>query len=329
MIDLHLHFDGSLPVETVWNQAKKQKIDLQVNTMDELKEKLSISDDCQSLNEYLEKFELPLRVLQTEQGIIECMQALIQELIEEGMVYAEIRFAPQLHCLGALDQEKVVQSAIEGVKLGCQGQEFQAQLILCCMRGNDNHDANVETVELTKKYLGNVVCACDLAGAEAIFKTCEFQDLFEYAHSLEVPFTIHAGEADGPESIRSAIQYGAKRIGHGVRCTEEPALVEELIEQGITLECCPVSNLHTKAVENMEQHPMISLLRQGMKTTINTDNRTVSNTTIKREVLEVKAAHELTVEEELQLYLNAVDATFLAEEEKALLRNRIKLVVNS
>lgn len=324
MIDLHLHFDGSLPVETVWNQARKQKIDLQVSTMDELKEKLSISDDCQSLNEYLEKFELPLRVLQTEQGIMECMEDLIQELIEEGMLYAEIRFAPQLHCLGELNQEQVVQSAIEGVKLGCQGQEFQAQLILCCMRGNDNHDANAQTVELTKQYLGNVVCACDLAGAEAIFKTCEFQDLFEYAHSLEVPFTIHAGEADGPESIRSAIQYGAKRIGHGVKCIEEPALVEELIEKGITLECCPISNLHTKAVQNMAQHPIIPLLRQGMKTTINTDNRTVSDTTIKREVQEVNAEHDLKVEEELQLYLNAVEAAFLSEEAKEVLRIKIK-----
>ncbi len=324
MIDLHLHFDGSLPVDTVWEQGIKQKVDLQVKDKIELKEKLSISDDCKSLNEYLEKFELPLRVLQSESGISECMQDLIAELISEDMLYAEIRFAPQLHCLKGLTQEEVVKAAIDGVKKGCENQEFQAQLILCCMRGNENQDANIETVEMTKKYLGDVVCACDLAGAEAIFKTYEFESLFEYARNLEVPFTIHAGEADGVESIRSAVSFGTKRIGHGVHCVEEEAMVHELIEQGITLECCPISNLHTKAVASMEEHPVVPLLRQGLRTTINTDNRTVSNTTIAREVKEVRETLHLTKEEEIQLYLNAAQAAFLDEEEKERLCCKIK-----
>lgn len=324
MIDLHLHFDGSLPVDTVWEQGIKQKVDLQVKDKVELKEKLSISDDCKSLNEYLEKFELPLRVLQSESGISECMQDLISELISEDMLYAEIRFAPQLHCLKGLTQEQVVKAAIDGVKKGCENQEFQAQLILCCMRGNENQDANLETVEMTKKYLGDVVCACDLAGAEAIFKTYEFESLFEYARSLEVPFTIHAGEADGVESIRSAVSFGTKRIGHGVHCVENEAMIQELIEQGITLECCPISNLHTKAVVSMEEHPVVPLLRQGLKTTINTDNRTVSNTTIAREVKEVREALQLTKEEEVQLYINAACAAFLSEEKKEALCDKIK-----
>ncbi len=323
MIDLHLHFDGSLPVETVWNQALKQNIDLEVKNIAELKEKLSISDDCKSLNEYLEKFELPLRVMQTTDGISECMQDLIQELHDDGMIYAEIRFAPQLHCLKGLTQEEVVKATIDGVKSGCQGKAIQIQLILCCMRGNNNQAENRETVELTKKYLGDVVCECDLAGAEAIFKTYEFESLFEYASSLDLPYTIHAGEADGPESIRSAIAFGAKRIGHGVRCIEDKFLVNELIDKQITLDCCPISNLHTKAFLEMKNHPVVPLLRDGMKTTINTDNRTVSNTTIQREVSEVRNASDLTVKEELQLYLNAIDAAFLGEEEKKVLRKRI------
>lgn len=325
MIDLHLHFDGSLPVETVWEQAIKQKIDIKASSIEELRDKLSISDDCKSLNEYLEKFDLPLSVLQTEEGISECMQALINELSAEKMLYVEIRFAPQLHCLKGLTQDEVVLAAIDGVKKACNGIELKAQLILCCMRGNDNAKANRETVTMTQKYLGDVVCACDLAGAETIFKTFEFEELFAYAKSLQVPFTIHAGEADGPESIRSAIAFGAKRIGHGVKCVEDVALVELLQEQGITLECCPISNLHTKAVLTMEEHPVVPLLRKGLKTTINTDNRTVSNTTISREVEEVREACRLTESEELQLYLNAIQAAFLCEEEKEELRKRLIL----
>lgn len=323
MIDLHLHFDGSLPVDTVWNQAIKQNIDLQVSDKAELKDKLSISDDCESLNEYLEKFDLPLTVLQTKDGITQAMEDLIKELVKEDMVYAEIRFAPQLHERKGLAQEEVVEAAIQGVKNGCAGQAFKVQLILCCMRGNDNQEANLETVRLTEKYLGNVVCACDLAGAEAIFKTYEFESLFEYAQSMDVPYTIHAGEADGVDSIRSAIAFGTKRIGHGVRCVEDGELVAELKAKGITLECCPISNLHTKAVRDMKDHPILPLLQQGLKTTINTDNRTVSDTTIAKEVEAVRSACELTKDEEIQLYLNAAEAAFLTDDEKLALKETI------
>ena len=217
MIDLHLHFDGSLPVKSVWEQAAKQGIALPASSIEELQDKMVCPADCGSLNEYLEKFDIPLRVLQTKDGIKECMEDLIAELISEGMIYAEIRFAPQLHLQKGLTQEKVVQAAILGVNSATAGQSIKVQLILCCMRGENNMEANRETMELTAKYLGQGVCACDLAGAEALFKTESFADLFTYAAQLGVPYTIHAGEADGPDSIKAALSFGAKRLGHGVR----------------------------------------------------------------------------------------------------------------
>ncbi|MFI3238202.1 MAG: adenosine deaminase [Lachnospiraceae bacterium] len=324
MVDLHLHFDGSLPVEAVWEQAKKQGVDLGVESLTDLKEKLSISEDCKSLNEYLEKFDFPLSVLQTIDGISECMQALIAKLVEEEMVYAEIRFAPQLHCLKGLTQDEVVQAAIDGVKKACEGQEIKIKLILCCMRSDDNAKQNLETVTLTKKYLGDIVCACDLAGAEAIFKTSTFEELFAYAKSLEVPYTIHAGEADGPSSIYDALRFGTKRIGHGVHCIEDKSLVELLFTQGITLECCPISNLHTKTVIDMKDHPIMDLLQKGLKVTINSDNRTVSDTNVAKEVDAVRKSLGLTLEQELQLYINALDAAFIKLEEKNVLKEKIK-----
>lgn len=323
MIDLHLHFDGSLPVKTVWNQAKKQNIKLGVQDIEALKEKLTVSQDCQNLDEYLEKFELPLRVMQTMEGIIECMEDLIKELEEEGILYAEIRFAPQLHCQRGLTQEQVVKGAIAGLNNGCSNRNFKGQLILCCMRGDCNQGANLETVKLAKEYLNNGVCGCDLAGAEGLFKTKEFEPLFQEAKALGVPFTIHAGEADGPESIKAAIEFGAKRLGHGVRCVEDPSLVAQLIEEKITLECCPISNVHTKAVSSMEEHPLLPLLRQGMCVTINTDNRTVSHTTIEREIRELKKACPMTQDELFLLYNHAIDGAFLEEAEKRKLRDKI------
>ena len=327
MIDLHLHFDGSLPVKTVWEQAKKQGITLAASSMDELREMMVCPVDCKSLNEYLEKFDIPLSVLQTREGIKESMEDLIAELISEGMIYAEIRFAPQLHLQKGLTQEDVVQEAIAGVETATLGQEMKVQLILCCMRGSDNVDANRETVLMTSKYLGKGVCACDLAGAEALFKTESFADLFAYAAELGVPYTIHAGEADGPKSIKDAISFGTKRLGHGVRAAEDASLVTELMENEITLECCPISNVQTKAVASIEVHPIKEFLYRGLKVTVNTDNRTVSQTTIAKEMQFLRDNLGLTVEEERQLYLNAAESAFLSKKEREGLKNVITKII--
>ena len=327
MIDLHLHFDGSLPVKTVWEQAQKQGVVLPADSVEVLQEKLVCPVDCESLNEYLEKFDLPLMVLQTESGIRECMMALIEELIAENMLYAEIRFAPQLHLQKGLSQEQVVQAAIAGVKAATAGQRLKVQLILCCMRGSENEAANRETVSLTAKYLGKGVCACDLAGAEALFKTWTFESLFVYAVELGVPFTIHAGEADGARSMRDALRFGAVRIGHGVHAVEDEALVELLQKEQICLECCPTSNVQTKAVLNIDEHPLKSFLEKGLLVTVNTDNRTVSQTTIAQEIQLLRDTIGLTKEQECRLYLNAAEAAFITKKEKEELKHVIAEII--
>ncbi len=327
MIDLHLHFDGSLPVQSVWNQALKQGIDLGVSSMEELRDKMICPVDCQSLNEYLQKFDIPLSVLQTEDGIRECMEDLIAELIDEEMLYAEIRFAPQLHLNKGLTQEEVVQAAVSGVENATLNQNIKVQLILCCMRGADNEALNRKTIEMTAKYLGKGVCACDLAGAEAIFKTDTFEELFAYASQLGVPYTIHAGEADGAESIRAALRFGTTRLGHGVRAAEDAALVMELLDKQICLECCPISNIQTKAVSAIELHPLKEFLYRGLRVTVNTDNRTVSQTTIAKEMQFLREHFGLTVEEERQLYINAADSAFLSKKEREGLKNVITKII--
>ena len=326
MIDLHLHFDGSLLPRTVLELADEQGIRLPAREPDELKLFLTAPADCKSLNEYLEKFDLPLLVLQTKEAIRKGMYTLASSLKEQGMLYAEIRFAPQLHTKKGLSQERVVQAALLGMQEALAGSFFRCKLILCCMRGADNHEENLLTVRTAAAFLGRGVAAVDLAGAEALYPTADFADVFGLARELGVPFTIHAGEADGPESIEAALDFGASRIGHGVRAAEKPELLERLRDQRIPLEMCPSSNVQTKAVPSLSRHPVLEFLRQGLCVTVNTDNMTVSDTTIEKEFGLLSRELGMTAEERKKLLLNAADAAFLTSEERWRLKDVIEKI---
>lgn len=196
---------------------------------------------------------------------------------------------------------------------------IKAQLILCCMRGADNDELNNETIRMTKKYLGQGVCATDLAGAEALFPTANYKDLFAYAKEQGVPFTIHAGEADGVESMKLAIEYGAQRLGHGVRSWNDNDMKALLKQKDICLTLSPSSNLQTKAVEGvttMSQYPLEAFLSAGVPVCINTDNMTVSNTTVENEFQKLYDAGILTKEDAKLMVRTAIRHTFLSETEK-------------
>lgn len=285
LIELHLHLDGSLRPETVWELAKEQNIKLPANTVDEVRDQMQVPEDCRTLEEYLTRFDLPLLVLQTREALERAAFELTEDLAKEGVTYAEIRFAPQLSIKGGMTQEQAVEAAIEGVKRGMeQYPSIRVGLILCCMRGEDNEEWNLQTVETAKKYLGDVVCAVDIAGAESLYPTERFAPVFEKVREYGLPSTIHAGEAAGPESMKTALAFGAKRIGHGVAAVEDPELVRRLIEEQITLEVCVTSNYQTKVVPSIEAHPIRRLFNAGVRVTVNSDNRTVSNTNIRKEL---------------------------------------------
>lgn len=324
MIDLHLHFDGSLLPRTVLELAQEQNIALPASDPDELKLFLCAPSDCGSLNEYLGKFDLPLLVLQTKEAVRKAMYVLTSSLKEQGLLYAEIRFAPQLHTKKGMTQEETVKAAIQGMQEALAGSFFKAKLILCCMRGADNREENLLTVRTAAAFLGRGVAAVDLAGAEALFPTEGFAEVFALAKELGVPYTIHAGEADGPESIWAALRMGASRIGHGVRACEDKELMEVLRERQIPLEMCPSSNVQTKAVPSFEEHPVLDYLRRGLLVTVNTDNMTVSDTTEEREYRLLSQRLGMMKEEHKKLLLNAADAAFLTAEE----RWRIKDVIS-
>ena len=307
LVELHLHLDGALSVDNCKKLASIQGIS--IPTDDEVFNLLTVSPDCHDLNEFLTKFEFPLSLLQTEDGIRYALKNLQDELIDQGLVYAEIRFAPQLHTNKGLTQENVIISAIEGLSES----SLKCNLILCCMRGNNNHDENMETVRLAKKYLGKGVCAIDLAGAEGLYPTKNFEDVFAYARELGVPFTIHAGEADGPSSVYDAIRFGTKRIGHGVRSYEDLELVNKIASLGITLEVCPTSNICTCIYGKISDMPIKYFIDNGVNITISTDDPSVCNVKLKDELKSISSAFDLSYEDIVKLQLNAINASFADE----------------
>lgn len=319
-IDLHLHLDGAVTVEIAKNLAKLQAIELPAEKDAELEQLLSVPADCRSLNDFLKCFALPLSLMQTPEGLSEAVRLVADNAYEQGVIYAEIRFAPQLHKERGMTQEEAVLAALKGLS----ETKGKVNLILCCMRGEGNERENEETLRLAGKYLvedGGVV-ALDLAGAEALFPTANYRELFAKAKAGGIPFTIHAGEADGPESVRLAVEYGASRIGHGVRIKEAPEVVRLVKERGIPLEMCPTSNRQTHAVEDMAAYPLVEYLNQGIKVTVNTDDPGIEGTTLAGEFQFLEETFHLTPGQEQILWENAVDAAFTSEAVKEWLRAR-------
>ena len=303
-VELHLHLDGSIPVSYV-----KENYNL---TNEQIENKMIASQKCKDLNDYLTCFDYPISIMQTKEEIKNITIELLKQLKSQNVVYVEIRFAPQFHTRNGLTQEEVVKTVIEAK----ESVDIKSNLILCIMRGKDNMKQNYETIDIAKKYLGKGVCAVDLAGAEALYKTKEYKKIFEYARENNIPFTIHAGEADGAESVKSAIEFGAKRIGHGVRVIEDAKLEEYIKENKIVLEVCPTSNIQTCICNSYATHPISKLYGDGVLVTINTDNMTVSNTNLSNEYFNLVNETKITLEDINKMNKTAINAAFLTEEEK-------------
>ena len=166
-------------------------------------------------------------------------------------------------------------------------------------------------IRTAREYLGNGVCAAALAGAEAIYPMSEFMELFGQAKKLGMPFTIHAGECGNVQNILDSVEAGALRIGHGIAMRGNSEVQKMIREKGIGVEMCPISNLQTKAVESESQYPLREFLDNGIKVTINTDNRTVSNTTMTKELQFIQEHYRITDEEIRLMMINAVDTAFI------------------
>ena len=279
-------------------------------------------ENCQSLNEYLERFSLPNLVLQTKKGLEICTLDLLERLAKDGLKYVEIRMAPQLSTDKGLSQEQVVKTLIKTCKKARKFHIF-SNLILCMMRGNDTKEKNIETIEVAKKFLGKGVVAMDLAGAEGLFPNEMFEEEFKLIKENNIPLTIHAGEASGSNSVKSALDFGAVRIGHGIHSIEDENVLEELKNKDVCLEVCPKSNLDTKTISKYDDLPLRQFIEKGIKVSINTDDMTVSNTTLKQEY-ETLVKMGFNEKDLHDFAENSINASFADEKTKEYLRNLIK-----
>ena len=304
-VELHCHLDGSLSKEFIEKRLSRKVT----------QQELGVSDDCSSLAEYLEKFDLPLECLKDEEGLEEAGYDVLKTMHQENVIYAEIRFAPLLSVSESMDMEQVISALMRGLKKGKEEFGVEYNVIVCAMR-HHSMEENYDMIQTACKFLGKGVCGADLAGAEAQYPMSEFMELFHRVRKLGMPFTIHAGECGSVKNIVDSVQAGAARIGHGIAMRGD-IFVQDLVKKShVTVEMCPISNLQTKAVKSMKEYPLREFLNKGLSVTINTDNRTVSNTSLTKELDFIQRSYGIGDDEIRQMMRNAVKAAFTDEETK-------------
>lgn len=312
-VELHCHLDGSLSREFIQKRLGREV----------QQEELSVSENCSSLAEYLEKFALPGQCIMDAKGLEAAGYDVLRSMSQENICYAEIRFAPLLSETAGMNCRDVIEALLKGLEQGRKDFGVEFGVITCAMRHHSQED-NSRMLKTAREYLGYGVCAADLAGAEAAYPMSQFMELFANARRMELPFTIHAGECGSVQNIMDAVKAGAGRIGHGIAMRGHFNLQKELAKSGIGIEMCPISNLQTKAVQSTAQYPIQEFLNAGLKVSVNTDNRTVSNTTLTKELLFIQNTYKITDEEISVLMKNAVDTAFAREEIKDRIYGRLQ-----
>lgn len=315
-IELHCHLDGSLRKESVLEEIKLQKLDLKSITPENIDNYLQVPKNSASLIDYLKMFDLPLKVLQTKEAIERFTYEVYEDAFNENIVYLELRFAPILHTNGGLSLEQVIKSAIKGLNRAKKEFNIYGGLILCCMK-NFTKEAAVETIKAGKKYLNKGVCGLDLAGPENEGFAYKFIDAMNLAKEYGYSITVHAGEAASAQNVLDSIELlHAKRIGHGVRSIESRAICEKIKSSNIFLEICPSSNIQTKAVVSIENHPLINFFEENLLFSINTDNRTVSTTNLVNEYEITAKLIDMNIDDYKKMYYNTVGAIFASDNVK-------------
>ena len=302
-VELHCHFDGSFDPDYLSELAGR-------DVTSEVSGRGSTS-----LAEFLKRFDLPLALSQTPERLERLAELLAKSLAADGVIYAEVRFCPFLHTteIGDVNVDQVIASVLKGLQ---SVPELQTGLIFCMTRELSS-EKNRQIIDLAQNWRSKGVCGVDLAGNEVAHPNQEFLELFDYAKSLQLPLTIHAGEAASHRSVDAVISaYPHLRIGHGVRAIESPETISRLIQYNIPLEVCLSSNIDTGIYPSLAEHPIKRLLNLGVNVTINTDDRTVSDINLEHEYQLLREVHGLTDADFLRCNLNAARAAFADNETK-------------
>lgn len=322
-VDLHCHLDGSARAGTIFDIMKK-KTDLPCSTVAEFAGYVQVSASCRSLTEFLGKFEFFYPYLKSPEVMERMAYELCEDAAAENIRYMEVRFAPCLQADSKISQEDILQAVLGGLKKGSRDFDIIAVAILCIYRGTPP-EAWAETYRLGEKYTGDGVAGLDLAGDESKYPGEPFKEVFDKAYSAGIPVTIHAGEAAGWESVREAVDVlHARRIGHGVRISENSVFFDRIKEMKIPLEICITSNVHTGIFKDYAAHPVRDFYRKGIRVTINSDDRGVSNINLTYEWEIAQKECGLEIEDILDINMNSVEAAFCEAAAKNKLKEKIQ-----
>ena len=319
-IELHCHLDGSLRVETVKELGIQYNVELPTDNCDLLKDYLKAPLECDSLSTYLNKFDLPISVMQSKQALSRCAYELVEDYALENTKYLEIRFNPYAHTKGGLTLKEVIASVIEGTNKGQGDYDLKVNVILSFNRGQKTHDI-YKLIEEGKEFIGKGVVAIDLCGEERESFVRKYIKPIKVAREVGFKVTIHAGETGYPKNVIEAIEYlDARRIGHGVAIIHDAPCLEYVTSSNVLLEVCPTSNIQTKAFASYQDHPVDEFLKRGINLSIGTDNRTVSNISLSDEYTILEKTFGWSQSEFAKVYNMSIDASFARTKTKEWLR---------
>jgi adenosine deaminase len=316
-IELHLHLDCSLSFAAV------AQLDDSIS-LEEYQREFIAPPRCASLADFLTRAPRGFQLMQDEAALALVVEDLFEQLAADGVIYAEIRFAPLLHLERGLTPERVVAAVDRATEACIRSSGIDARLILCTLRHFDR-EQGLLTAGLVRQFRGSRVVALDIAGDEAGYPIDANVPAFRYANERGLHRTAHAGEARGADSVWETLrEFQPSRIGHGVRSIEDTGLIEHLIRERIHLEVCPSSNLQTGISTEFAEHAVDDLYRAGVPLSISTDTRTITNITLTEEYRNLQEHFGWTMSDLLACNQAAVDAAFIEESVKHDLRERIR-----
>lgn len=316
-VDLHRHLEGSLRLHTLAEIAQEHDIDLPGRAIQDLRPLVTVSEEEPDFHRFLEKFKLLRRFYPTREAVERIAYEAVADAADDNVRYLELRFNPvALSRAQAFPLEAVTRWVCRAVERAQREHDIRANLIVQIGRDETVQTAR-ELVQVALGHRDEGVVGLDLAGDEEEFAATPFQDVFRQARREGLHVTVHAGEVGTPANIEEAIRnLGAERIGHGVRCVEDPQVVELIRERGVALEVCPTSNVQTGAVHDFWRHPLPDLMALGLRVSINTDDPSISDTTLTDEYWVAVSAMRITVEQIKHTIVTAAEASFQPREDR-------------
>jgi len=321
--ELHCHLDGSLRLNTILDLAEKNKVELPSRDPDTLWKAVTVQSNNITLPEYIKKFDLTLKVLQTPESLIRAAFELAEDCSKENILYLEVRYSPILHTEHGMTTMESVDAVIKGLKQAEEEFKIKTGIIICGIR-SISPEVSYQLAELAVAFKNRGVVGFDLAGVEENFPAKDHKEAFYLILDNNINTTLHAGEDYGPESIHQAVHYcGAHRIGHGVRLKEDGDLLNYIADHRIAMEICMTSNIHTGSVKSYETHPFKFYYDYGLRVTLNTDNRLISNTCLTKEYMLAHQYFNFQIPDFKEIIINGFKSAFLPHRDRTNMIRRI------